>query len=141
MGYRSSSELTDTGLNGAIPGPRTPQSDLAEVRPQPRARPPGRREHSLLRRTGAWKDALRRRMLLAADLAAIAFGVVAVALLADVHGSVVIVAATAPLWLVMAKVCGSTTLTTSVCSISPATSCRASIYWSVLCCRRRRPRW
>jgi exopolysaccharide biosynthesis polyprenyl glycosylphosphotransferase len=54
---------------------------------------------------GFWKDALRRRMLAAADLVAILIAAAAVGLVAD-EGAALWIAASAPLWLVMAKLRG-----------------------------------
>jgi exopolysaccharide biosynthesis polyprenyl glycosylphosphotransferase len=52
-----------------------------------------------------WKDALRRRMLASADLLAILMGAAATGLVAD-EAIALSIAATAPLWLLLAKVRG-----------------------------------
>jgi exopolysaccharide biosynthesis polyprenyl glycosylphosphotransferase len=63
------------------------------------------RQQATVARGDFWKDALRRRMLAAADLLAVLVAAVATAVVAN-EGAAVWVAASAPLWLVLAKLRG-----------------------------------
>jgi exopolysaccharide biosynthesis polyprenyl glycosylphosphotransferase len=65
---------------------------------------PAVREFSILRRTGPWRDALRRRMLAAADLLAV---IASLGLAAHVAPGIPLIwAAVAPLWILLAKLYG-----------------------------------
>src|SRR3989442_5490312 len=67
---------------------------------------PGRARFSILRRRGAWRDALRRRMLAAADLFGVMVAAATVAIGSGWAGFLAFSAAMLPVWLVLAKVYG-----------------------------------
>jgi len=66
---------------------------------------PPREAFSLLQRRGAWKDALRRRLLVAADLVALLTATAPVALV-DGPSAALLLAVTAPGWLLLAHLQG-----------------------------------
>jgi exopolysaccharide biosynthesis polyprenyl glycosylphosphotransferase len=65
---------------------------------------PAVREFSIIRHTGPWRDALRRRMLAAADLLAVVAGLGVAA--HAVPGIPLVWVAVAPLWILVAKLYG-----------------------------------
>jgi exopolysaccharide biosynthesis polyprenyl glycosylphosphotransferase len=67
---------------------------------------PCQRSYSLFRRQGPWKDALRRRMLLLADVVAVAIGVVALTLVTGSGRAALGVLLLLPVWIVVAKAQG-----------------------------------
>src|SRR5439155_10639002 len=66
----------------------------------------GRARFSILRRRGAWRDALRRRMLAAADLFGVMVAAATVAIGSGWAGFLAFSAAMLPVWLVLAKLYG-----------------------------------
>jgi exopolysaccharide biosynthesis polyprenyl glycosylphosphotransferase len=87
---------------GRVGGIESLQPGLAEAAEATRATLPVRRAVS---RGEFWKDALRRRMLAAADLGAVLVAAGVTSLVED-EGAALWMAASAPLWLVFAKVRG-----------------------------------
>lgn len=89
----------------------TPRLDLKAARPlelsPARGALPFRQDFSLLRRTGPWRDAFRRRLLAFADVLGVVSAMIVAALLFDADASQLFWAGVmVPLWLVLAKLNG-----------------------------------
>ncbi len=68
--------------------------------------PPRDRKFSILRRQGAWRDALRRRMLAIADVLAVVAAAAVAAVLSSKPSLVPLTLALIPAWLLLAKLYG-----------------------------------
>jgi exopolysaccharide biosynthesis polyprenyl glycosylphosphotransferase len=104
-GRAPQSQQESSAIGPTLPPREQPVgADVIDLATQ--AAPPGRARFSILRRRGAWRDALRRRMLAAADLLGVMVAATAVAIGSGWAGFLAFSAAMLPVWLVLAKVFG-----------------------------------